>query len=253
MKSFKKALAVFLSVLMVAFSFPLSAFALYNENNDGYAPGEEYYATDYDVEVHAYVTNYDDEYAYGYSAGTVEFFDPTQPLKKSDLSSPDGCFAIIITVENLDDCFSSSLMFDVNWDKVTPANYGRRGLSTGPDSADLIETGKDYGFTFDQTGSSAYGPGPNGHTLYVSTNWLQQDPVNYTQQPYCEEGYDGMVLGVYGLGASPPAKSCLAFSSRFCRIYRCTVVPTCASNLRSKWYLLIKKRSASASSVRASL
>ena len=198
MKSFKKALAVFLSVLMVAFSFPLSAFALYNENNDGYAPGEEYYATDYDVEVHAYVTNYDDEYAYGYSAGTVEFFDPTQPLKKSDLSSPDGCFAIIITVENLDDCFSSSLMFDVDWDKVTPANYGRRGLSTGPDSADLIETGKDYGFTFDQTGSSAYGPGPNGHTLYVSTNWLQQDPVNYTQQPYCEEGYDGMVLGVYG-------------------------------------------------------
>ena len=49
------------------------------------------------------------------------------------------------------------------------------------------------------------------------------------------------------LGATPPARSCLAISSRFCRMYRCTVVPTWASNLRSRWYLLMKKVSARAS------
>ena len=46
MKSFKKALAVMLSVLMVVFSFPFSAMALDNPNNtDGT------YAEDYDVVV----------------------------------------------------------------------------------------------------------------------------------------------------------------------------------------------------------
>lgn len=81
MKSFKKALAVLLSALMVIMSAPISALALYNPENEKYPPGEEFYSTDYDVEVHAYVTNYDDEYSYGYAANTVEFFDPTQPLK----------------------------------------------------------------------------------------------------------------------------------------------------------------------------
>lgn len=53
MKSFKKALAVLLSVLMIVFSFPVSALALVNENNpDGY------YSEDYDVEVLMYAFQY---------------------------------------------------------------------------------------------------------------------------------------------------------------------------------------------------
>lgn len=197
MKSFKKALAVLLSALMVIMSAPISALALYNPENEKYPPGEEFYSTDYDVEVHAYVTNYDDEYCYGYAANTVEFFDPTQPLKKSDLSSPDGCFAIIITVEGLDDAMGSQLMFDVDTTQITAAQYGRRGLTTGITANGQIESGTDYGFTFDQTGTSSL---DNKDRALVATNWQEQEPVSYTPQPYCGEGegYDGMVLAVFG-------------------------------------------------------
>ena len=197
MKSFKKALAVLLSALMVIMSAPISALALYNPENEKYPPGEEFYSTDYDVEVHAYVTNYDDEYSYGYAANTVEFFDPTQPLKKSDLSSPDGCFAVIITVEGLDDAMGSQLMFDVDTTQITAAQYGRRGLTTGITANGQIESGTDYGFTFDQTGTSSL---DNKDRALVATNWQEQEPVSYTPQPYCGEGegYDGMVLAVFG-------------------------------------------------------
>ena len=197
MKSFKKALAVLLSALMVIMSAPISALALYNPENEKYPPGEEFYSTDYDVEVHAYVTNYDDEYSYGYAANTVEFFDPTQPLKKSDLSSPDGCFAVIITVEGLDDAMGSQLMFDVDTTQITAAKYGRRGLTTGITANGQIESGTDYGFTFDQTGTSSL---DNKDRALVATNWQEQEPVSYTPQPYCGEGegYDGMVLAVFG-------------------------------------------------------
>ena len=52
MKTFKKVLAVLLSVLMVAFSFPISSFALVNEKDpDGI------YSKDYEVEVQAYIAN----------------------------------------------------------------------------------------------------------------------------------------------------------------------------------------------------
>ena len=142
MKSFKKALAVMLSVLMVVFSFPFSAMALDNPNNTS---GK--YATDYDVEYHAYLSNYDCQYGYGYASDTVKFFDMSQPLKKSDLSSSDGCFALIITVENLDETpFSTQLLWTVDWSKVQPAEYGKRdALSVGVDAEDsYLECAKDY-------------------------------------------------------------------------------------------------------------
>ena len=195
MRSLKKAIAVLLSVLMVVLSFPMASFALPNENDpDGI------YSKDDDVEVHAYIANYDGEYAYGYAAGTVEFFDPTQPLKKSDLSSSDGCFALIITVENLDECFAASLWFETDWTKVAPAIYGRRGLTTGDDSVDPIESAKDYGFNeWDTTGTASKYPNEFQATS-VSVLFNGSEPVDYTPQPYCGEGegYDGTVLAVFG-------------------------------------------------------
>ena len=111
MKSFKKALAVMLSVLMVVFSFPFSAMALENPNNtDGK------YAEDYDVVVHAYVMEYDAYNSYGFFSGGyldngTKFLDPTS-MVKSNLSSTDGVFCIYITVENLDGCDGSQLTFN---------------------------------------------------------------------------------------------------------------------------------------------
>lgn len=111
MKSFKKALAVLLSVLMVAFSFPLTSFALPNPDN---ADGR--YSYDDDVVLHTYVVDYDGTDSWGYTSnyyydvvesGAVPTYD-LKHLKKSDLKSEDGTFALVVTVENVDtaDCLS---------------------------------------------------------------------------------------------------------------------------------------------------
>ena len=197
MKSFKKALAVMLSVLMVVFSFPFSAMALENPNNtDGR------YATDYDVEYHAYLTNYDCQYGYGYGSDTVKFFDMSQPLKKSDLSSADGCFALIITVENLDVTpFSTQLLWTVDWNKVQPAEYGRRdSLSVGTDAENsYLECCQDYlktpcnstgtankSVTGDMNVSCVF----NGVTLNTVT---QQDGVTKPGSTF-----DGQIMAAFG-------------------------------------------------------
>lgn len=202
MKSLKKALAILLSVLMVVFSFPLSALALPNPDNvDGT------YAEDYDVEVHAYVTNYDAQYCYGYAASEVKFFDTSQPLKRSDLSSEDGAFAIVFTVENLDATEVIQLMFDVDWTKVQPASYGRRDAFTSGDLADpAIETSEDYQSEQDQyMGIDATGTANKhvtGKLLVAQTfvNGGASPAVEKTQQIDCgpEDTYDGFFMCALG-------------------------------------------------------
>lgn len=197
MKSFKKALAVMLSVLMVVFSFPFSAMALDNPNNTS---GK--YATDYDVEYHAYLSNYDCQYGYGYGSQTVQFFDMSQPLKKSDLSSSDGCFALIITVENLDVTpFSTQLLWTVDWSKVQPAEYGRRdALSVGADAENsYLECATDYlktpcnstgtankSVTGDMNVSCVF----NGVTLNTVTHQDGIEAANAT--------FDGQIMAAFG-------------------------------------------------------
>ena len=177
MKSFKKALAVMLSVLMVVFSFPFSAMALDNPNNtDGT------YAEDYDVVVHAYVMEYDGYNSYGfYSGGYLDngtkFLDPTN-MVKSDLSSTKGVFCIYITVENLDGCDGSQLTFNYDSTKITPATYARKTLNTGTAGADPLETAKDYDGA-DCTGTTAQLNGADvAYTVYCPKG--QFTPANST-------------------------------------------------------------------------
>lgn len=177
MKSFKKALAVMLSVLMVVFSFPFSAMALDNPNNtDGT------YAEDYDVVVHAYVMEYDGYNSYGfYSGGYLDngtkFLDPTN-MVKSDLSSTKGVFCIYITVENLDGCDGSQLTFNYDSTKITPATYARKTLNTGTAGADPLETAKDYDGA-DCTGTTAQLNGADvAYTVYAPKG--QFTPANST-------------------------------------------------------------------------
>lgn len=195
MKSFKKALAVMLSVLMVVFSFPFSAMALDNPNNTS---GK--YATDYDVEYHAYLSNYDCQYGYGYGSDTVHFFDMSQPLKKSDLSSADGCFALIITVENLDVTpFSTQLLWTVDWSKVQPAEYGRRALSVGADAENsYLECAKDYLKTpCDSTGTANKSVTGDMNVSCVF-NGVTLNTV--TQQLDCGASatYNGQIMAIFG-------------------------------------------------------
>lgn len=141
MKRLKKALAVLLSVLMVAFSFPLTSFALPNPNNtDGK------YSKDEDIVMHAYVMDYDGQNAYAYYSNAYIDGGETGPaktydlhnLKKADLASEDGTFALVFTVEGYDGGPTMQAMFDyanaIGVD-VQPAAYGRRDkLTVGEDA-----------------------------------------------------------------------------------------------------------------------
>ncbi|UKI22636.1 MAG: hypothetical protein L6V88_10095 [Anaerotruncus sp.] len=139
MKSLKKALAVLLSVLMVAFSFPLTSFALPNKNNtDGK------YSYDEDVVLHTYVVDYDGTDSWGYTSnyyydvvesGAVPTYD-LKHLKKSDLKSDDGTFALVVTVENVDTADSLSLIWKyakgLADNDVIPASYAGKKNSLQP-------------------------------------------------------------------------------------------------------------------------
>ncbi len=187
MKSFKKALAVLLSVLMVVFSFPFSAMALENPYNTS---GQ--YSSDYDVVVHVFVMEYDAQGYYGFNSDAYyntgkAFIDPTN-MVKSNLSSTKGLFCVYVTVENLDGVENSQLTFNYDSTKITPAIYGARGkISTGTAGAAPLETATKYDRA-DTTGTT--GQLNNEDVMYMMYK-LNGVPAASTQ---CLEGDPGAVL-----------------------------------------------------------
>lgn len=214
MKSFKKALAVLLSVLMVAFSFPLTSFALPNPDN---ADGK--YSTDDDIVLHAYVMDYDGQGAYAYYSNAYIDAGETGPaktydlhnLKKADLASEDGTFVLVFTVEGLDAGSPTlQLMFDYANDPgvdVQPAAYGRRDKLTVGSAADkdsILET------------FSTYHPEQNSdsdtHTLFVTgegknvvqlneaaTGGLTFDATTQMSEDNADSVFKGQVIAALGM------------------------------------------------------
>lgn len=214
MKSFKKALAVLLSVLMVAFSFPLTSFALPNPDN---ADGK--YSTDEDIVLHAYVMDYDGQGAYAYYSNAYIDAGETGPaktydlhnLKKADLASEDGTFVLVFTVEGLDAGSPTlQLMFDYANDPgvdVQPAAYGRRDKLTVGSAADkdsILET------------FSTYHPEQNSdsdtHTLFVTgegknvvmlneaaTGGLTFDATTQMSEDNADSVFKGQVIAALGM------------------------------------------------------
>ncbi len=214
MKSFKKTLAILLSVLMVAFSFPLSAFAeLHNPNNDGYAPGEEPYSTDYDIEVNFAVLDYTVRDGWGYDAEdpeTGEYYeepllitgDDIKHLSKSDLHSEDGTFALVIYFSNIDDISNWTLYYNVDRTKVTNAYIDRRETLFGEEAAtdSVLANFEDYaktGTPLDGFTSGYY----QGGYLFCSGVLTNGDTFSETDLSYGdgELVIPGMVMGVYGM------------------------------------------------------
>jgi hypothetical protein len=121
MKSFKKALAVLLAVLMVAFSVPFTAFA------------------DAAPVLKMYVYDFDSKASWGYGANslddeneTIPTYDPTA-VSKDDISSSKGVVAVVFAFENLNEDFFSGAL-TLNWDttKVVPAYYSSKtAVKTG--------------------------------------------------------------------------------------------------------------------------
>lgn len=214
MKSFKKVLAVLLSVLMVAFSFPLTSFALPNPDN---ADGK--YSTDEDIVLHAYVMDYDGQGAYAYYSNTYIDAGETGPaktydlhnLKKSDLASENGTFVLVFTVEGMDAGSPVlQLMFDYANDPgvdVQPAAYGRRDKLTVGSAADndsILET------------FSTYHPEQNSdsdtHTLFVTgegknvvmlnetaVKGLTFDATTQMSEDNADSVFKGQVIAVLGM------------------------------------------------------
>ncbi len=217
MKSLKKALAVLLSVLMVAFSFPLTSFALPNKDN---ADGK--YSYDEDVVLHTYVVDYDNTDSWGYLSdyyltdldgkGTVPTYD-LKNLKKSDLKSQDGTFALVVTVENVDqaDCLSIIWAYAKGLadNDVIPASYQtvkkKTVLTTGEAAGNscVLGTWGDLNTAIDASDVSGINIRNSVQTLAVilgntpnSTAWDN----SYVQDDENEDAvFKGQFLAAFGL------------------------------------------------------
>ena len=216
MKSFKKALAVLLSVLMVAFSFPLSAWAIPNPNNPN-----NYWSTDYDVTVHAAVVDYTVRDGWGYDAEDPEtgdlydeplliMGDDVKSIKRSDLHSTDGTFALVFYVSGLDMMSSYNLTFDIDTSQVINAYIDRREIVTGVD-ADYDSVLATYANDFYEGSSSPLDGFTNGELhgrpqLYLGGVLTpQDDPAEATDLSWGDEVMvvPGSVLAVFGMQMQP--------------------------------------------------
>lgn len=203
MKSFRKALAVLLSVLMVVFSFPLSALAIPNPNQ---TPDNKY-STDYDVELRAYVMNYDGRNAFGYDSSDPTILTDVKHLKKSDLTSEDGMFCIYIAVVGLDAADSYNLTFEYDTAQVVNAYYkSNSSILTGEEATSGAVLGT-YAGDF-QPGTGAMDGGTssrlNGRDeLYIGGITSRQGEIaaETTDLSYGdgEVVVDGQVMACFGM------------------------------------------------------
>lgn len=133
-KTFKKALAAFLAVLMVAFSVPFSALA---DVIDSSAPDSgmrmHFIATRY--EAAGQFLGWSDYYA---DNGEIQYFD-TRNMTMDDVAETKDLFALVITCEG--EFKNAYATFDYNNDFITPA-YFRRGTTVAAYESTTNETYK---------------------------------------------------------------------------------------------------------------
>ena len=220
MKSFKKALAVMLSVLMVVFSFPFSAMALENPNmGDG-----NDYSTDTDVVIHCYAMPYVAKDAFGPEAFVVDASGDYDTLRTHDLTKMNFAellqdqedadtqsalnhptFCLVFTVENLDPgYFAGELRINYDESVMTPAYYNRNttaasAYKTGADAGAPLRDCTYWSATggIDTTGTSSYCQ--DKPLIYF--NWLF-NKTNFANETVWEDDnatvMPGQVVGVFG-------------------------------------------------------
>ena len=226
MKSFKKALAVLLSVLMIVFSFPVSALALVNENNpDGY------YSEDYDVEVLMYAFQYTGPNAWGYDIDYTSLHQISEEdmrhFSKDDLEgkgATKGTFAIAIVIKGADAIDSTTMAFAMDTSKVINASYlnpnvvrtGSAAATTSVLAANYFYDdeglGSDYsnGYWDMQSANPIQHPGPGDATTSLLSCYVAAgakiDPttdLSYGGDPE-NATIDGSVMTVYGMQLVKP-------------------------------------------------
>lgn len=220
MKSFKKALAVMLSVLMVVFSFPFSAMALENPNmGDG-----NNYSTDTDVVMHCYAMPYVAKDCFGPEAYVTDAEGNYDPLRTHDLTKMNFAdllqdqedadtqsaldhptFCLVFTVENLDPGYYAGEMY-VMYDAtvIQPAYYNSNktaasAYKTGSNAEAPLRDCTYWEATsgIDTTGTSAQDNGKD----QIYFNWIFND-CDFANETVWEDDdattMPGQVVGVFG-------------------------------------------------------
>lgn len=227
MKSLKKALAVLLSVLMVVFSFPLSALALPNPDNDGRYP------EDYDVEFHMYAIPYTSSTAsLGYlNDGTTKLYDihdMTMEEIRADMDADTTnlstvgyyddavTFALVFTLENADGFNISCFALNYDSDYIQPAKHDSAGYlytTNGLQGTDTNATLAPQPI-YDRADLDTDLPGINAAD---NTSWLRNGPLMFitnrtdnlepsneqtsitvSTRPARTLTFDGTVMAVFG-------------------------------------------------------
>lgn len=225
MKSFKKALAVMLSVLMVVLSFPFSAMALENPNmGDG-----KNYSTDTDVVVRIYAMPYVGKGLFGPMANVVDEstggYMPTKTydftnITKAELDADkaaaevkskktNSTFCLVFTVEGLDAGYDSGILnFDYDPTVIQPAFYSANStsatayktLSAAAAQGALIDfTNWDAKGVMDNTGMSHYDNDKphiyipcvfNGAAWNATTTWDDENATEMQGQVVAAFGFE---------------------------------------------------------------
>ena len=236
MKTMKKSLAVILAVLMVLFSFPLSALAYNNPANAGYEAGQEPYSTDYDVHWHMTAVAYT-SYGRFWNMGTnakpnavrYDIHDMKWATLNADFEADTtgntiseyydiAPFALVISLSGVDSLYSYSVTLDYDPAYIVPVYFsddlyaytphGEGGTDANATLAPTMladrtnyETDKDR---ITDGGSSSYllAGGNDGWTLNVNGGDLDQNPTNETTTVKAGRNtldtVDGSILGVFG-------------------------------------------------------
>lgn len=209
MKSFRKALAVLLSVLMVVLSFPLSAFALPNPDRvEG-----TMYSDDEDVVIHVYAMAYTglDCYSlWSYSnTGYYDFNNMTREQliadNEADCGDSNPAFCLVYAIEGLDQAKIGQLVISYDTEYIQPALYqksGRNGYvyTTSLDDASVrtpLATWTTYDNNVDSTGTSSRWNGRDQMYILFGPQ-LKSDPLPETTFPDVEGSIPGTVLAIFG-------------------------------------------------------
>ena len=232
MKTMKKSLAVILAVLMVLFSFPLSALAHVNPANEGYAPGEEPYSTDYDIEWHMTAVAYT-SYGRFWNMGTnaapnavrYDIHDMQWATLNADFEADTtgnsiseyydiAPFALVISLSGVDQLYTYSVTLNYDPEYIMPVYFSDDLYAYTPNGAGGTDTNESIATTMladrsnyetdkdriSDGGSSSYLQGTP--VLNVNGVDLDVNPTNETTTVKAGRNtldtVDGSILGVFG-------------------------------------------------------
>lgn len=197
MKSFKRALAVLLAVLMVAFSMPFTALAASAEDDSNVTV--RMYVMDYDANKGAFGP---DSNAYDGGDGELNLYDPTA-VTISEAGSTKSMVAVAFFLENAGNADVTSLTFNFDTDLAIPGYYrSKTAVTTGSAAGtNVFLAGAD---TYDSSLSTAGNVYPFLDSdariqLTLFANGSAYNETTNLSEDYDGWEFDGQLVGIIGV------------------------------------------------------